>query len=105
MYNSFVVENIGGNCPVQAEGRIDGKYFYFRARGAQWTFSVGESPDQAIGREGCFFRSESYGSNGEAGWMDLEEAHAFLLDASAAYYRQKREMAAQAAARLRNAQV
>jgi hypothetical protein len=34
----------GGFCPVQAEGEIDGRAWYFRARGEHWQFHV--SKDQ-----------------------------------------------------------
>lgn len=37
-----VIEYLGGNCPVQAEGTFDGKPFYFRARGTSVTLDVGE---------------------------------------------------------------
>lgn len=35
--------SFGGNCPVQAEGTIDGHRWYFRARGAV-TLSITASP-------------------------------------------------------------
>ena len=37
----IVIESIGGQCPVQAEGTIDGKPFYFRARNAYWSIGIG----------------------------------------------------------------
>lgn len=38
---AVLLEILGGNCLVQGEGSIDGVSFYFRARGARWTLSVG----------------------------------------------------------------
>jgi len=38
------IEKIGGLCPVQAEGTIDGKPFYFRARHRQWSIGIGDDP-------------------------------------------------------------
>ena len=35
------IHSLGGNCPVQAEGLIDGHPFFFRARGAHWSMTVG----------------------------------------------------------------
>ena len=35
---------IGGNCPVQAEGRIDGLPLYFRARSSHWSLGIGGDP-------------------------------------------------------------
>jgi hypothetical protein len=32
---------IGGQCPVQAEGTILGRPFYFRARGRHYSISIG----------------------------------------------------------------
>ena len=37
----IIIDSFGGNCPVQAEGTIDGKPFYFRARGSSWSMSIG----------------------------------------------------------------
>jgi hypothetical protein len=41
MTYAFTITTFGGNCPVQAEGTIDGHAFYFRARGAHWSMSIG----------------------------------------------------------------
>lgn len=40
MTERLYIEWIGGNCPVQAEGLIEGKRFYFRARGSSWSMDV-----------------------------------------------------------------
>lgn len=42
---------IGGNCPVQAEGTINGEPFYFRARWDHWSLGVGGDPVSAPDRE------------------------------------------------------
>jgi hypothetical protein len=39
---SLVIDWLGGNCPVQAEGTLDGVPFYFRARGTSVTVDVGD---------------------------------------------------------------
>jgi hypothetical protein len=81
------IEQIGGQCPVQAEGKLDGNEFYFRARGERWTLSVGgadvvASPD--------WHYEESYGeSRFDAGWMSKEEALNFLRKAANLYHRGK----------------
>lgn len=70
------IDMIGGNCPVQAEGLIDGAPFYFRARGSHWSLSVGGadvvgSPD--------WYHEEPYGDGPfDAGWMEEAEARAFI---------------------------
>lgn len=38
--SNIVFDTIGGQCPVQAEGTIDGHGFYFRARGESWSIQV-----------------------------------------------------------------
>lgn len=38
------IEWLGGNCPVQSEGTVDGKPFYFRARGEHWSMGIGGEP-------------------------------------------------------------
>lgn len=70
-----LIEEIGGYCPVQAEGTIDGERFYFRARGSRWSIGIGGEP---VG-EPKWDYEEPYGSDFEAGWMDLEEAKSFIL--------------------------
>lgn len=37
----FELEDLSGWAPVQAEGRVDGRYFYFRARGSYWRLELG----------------------------------------------------------------
>lgn len=73
------IDWLGGNCPVQAEGRIDGEPFYFRARGSRWSLSVG-GPDTIT--EPDWFYAENYGDGPfDAGWMPDEEAAAFIARA------------------------
>lgn len=36
--------DIGGWCPVQGFGEVDGFPWYFRARGEHWSFGVSSSP-------------------------------------------------------------
>lgn len=36
---------IGGACPLQGDGNVDGLPWYFRARGGSWSFSVAATPD------------------------------------------------------------
>jgi hypothetical protein len=40
---------IGGYCPVQAEGTIGDKKFYFRAKGEHWSFAIDEIGDDPVG--------------------------------------------------------
>lgn len=76
----LVIENIGGNCPVQAEGTMQGLPWYFRARHERWAFcganeKYGEPLNVMFGVEKGFFRQNRCGeTRNEAGWMPLETA-------------------------------
>jgi hypothetical protein len=77
-----VICQIGGNCPVQAEGTIDGSEFYFRARGERWSIGIGSEP---VGDPEWYYE-EPYGSEPfAAGWMTVEEASAFIEQAADRY--------------------
>lgn len=78
----LVIETFGGNCPVQAEGTVDGKEFYFRARGDSWSMSIGG--EDVVGDPEWSYE-EDYGSWPEAGWMPTDEALAFIDKAVALY--------------------
>ena len=73
-----VIDTIGGNCPVQAEGTIDGKPFYFRARGESWSLGIGADPVCAADWE----HREWFGEWPDAGWMSEEEARSFIQRAA-----------------------
>lgn len=75
------IDTIGGNCPVQAEGRIDGEPFYFRARGSSWSIGIGGEP---VG-EPDWSHEEEYGSGYDAGWMSEDEAREFISQAASAW--------------------
>jgi hypothetical protein len=69
------IDYIGGNCPVQAEGRINGHKFYFRARGEHWSIGVGGDPIM----NPAWSYEEPYGDEPfAAGWMTEDEARTFI---------------------------
>lgn len=79
--------DVGGNCPVQGDGTVDGHPWYFRARGAAWTFDIAEAAaadpvDVGWGTPG-WCAGAKYGTWPEAGWMSLGEAWAFIYQAVA----------------------
>lgn len=82
------IDMIGGNCPVQAEGTVNGVPFYFRARGQRWTFSAGQDPVAiCTGRSGGFHYEEPYGAEKyDAGWMSEEEADGFIRAAAQRFH-------------------
>ena len=69
--NGYILDWLGGYCPVQAEGSIDGHPMYFRARGSQWSLDIGEP----YGKEPpLFWHVEEWGTWPEAGYMPAEIA-------------------------------
>lgn len=70
------IEWLGGNCPVQAEGTVDGKEFYFRARGQRWSMSIGG--EDVVGAPDWYLEAEYPGGPFAAGWMSEEEALALI---------------------------
>lgn len=79
------IDYIGGNCPVQAEGTIAGKPFYFRARGDHWSIRIGDDPHR-YGVNLDFIHDEDYGESPyEAGWMPLEDVWKCLHKAEVLY--------------------
>lgn len=59
MSSNLKIGTLGGNCPVQAEGTVDGHEFYFRARGSYWSMSIGG--DDVVGKPAWYYE-EPYGS-------------------------------------------
>jgi len=79
----LTIDFIGGNCPVQAEGTINGSEFYFRARGQHWTMGIGGSD---VILKPAWYRERPYGDGPfDAGWMTEQEALNFIEDSAADY--------------------
>jgi hypothetical protein len=90
MESEVVIDWIGGNCPVQAEGTVAGQPFYFRARGCWWSFEVG--PQGATGQNwaALWQYQEPYGDDPyDAGWMPEEDALRFIQEAAKRYLKEK----------------
>jgi hypothetical protein len=77
------IDYIGDLCPVQADGTVNGKPFYFRARFQHWSMSIG-GPDPICEPE--WYYEEEYGIEPfAAGYMPQEEARAFIEKAAGLY--------------------
>ena len=86
---NYTVDWIGGNCPVQAEGVVDGKPFYFRARWNAWSLSVDQN-DDILNPEWCYI--ENYGDGPyDAGWMEESVALSMIKKAISIYLKEKNE--------------
>ncbi len=82
---AFVLTELAGFCPVQAEGSVDGEYFYFRARGSHWRFELGGNES---GTKGAKWWHEEYWPNEsgfEAGYMSDEDAIRCMIGAVTRY--------------------
>mgnify|MGYP001570443230 CR=1 FL=1 len=44
----IIYKSLGGNCPVQAEGTINGHGFYFRSRGEYWYLYVNRIQEEDV---------------------------------------------------------
>lgn len=73
-----------GQAPVQAHGFIDGKEFYFRARGSRWALNIGGS--NVVGEPDWRY-FEEYGTGFDAGFITQDEAYAFIEAAAGKYRR------------------
>lgn len=78
--------DVYGNCPVQAEGRINGIEFYFRARGNHWTIGIG---GDVTGNPDWFYKEEYGDKPFAAGWMTESEARMFIEKACKEYVKDK----------------
>lgn len=73
--SALAINFIAGYCPVQSEGWVAGRPYYFRARGEKWTFGVGDDPVMAPE----FKRSGDWGDGPfAAGWMEHDEARQII---------------------------
>lgn len=81
------IQTLGGIAPVQAEGLIDGKAFYFRSRWDSWSLTIGrDKREESIWEEGVWFYEENYGeSQFDASWILNKEAIEFILKAIERY--------------------
>ena len=69
-----------GQCPVQAEGKINGLPFYFRSRGASWSLSIAATPDgDPLDDEARFYGEIYDGENSGDFRFGAEYADAVVL--------------------------
>ena len=79
------IDSVWGHCPVQAEGTIGDQVFYFRARGGAWALHVAATEGEIFGTDEWVYE-EDYGEGPyDAGWMEEQEARAFIEKAAEIY--------------------
>lgn len=64
-----------GSMPNQAEGDLNGKRFYFRARWGGWSLRVADTDHDAVTGE-----IVESGADENAGWWTETESKKFLVD-------------------------
>lgn len=87
----IVIDYINGNCPVQAEGTVDGVEFYFRSRGEIWSIGIGGD----VTGDPDWEYIEPYGTWPDAGWITEEQARAFIEKAAGMWKRTRNASARQ----------
>lgn len=80
--------------PVRAEGAINGKAFYFRARHEHWSFAISEdstiSPIDIHSSEQGFFIERQYGNKSfDASYMPLQVAKEIIENCAEMYLGRK----------------
>ena len=80
--------SVGGACPVQGEGLVNGLPWYFRARGGVWRFSVARTPDgDPISAPG----QDWEGEDPWGGWMPAKQAARIVRHCAAQIQAEMRE--------------
>ena len=89
------IDNIGGNCPVQAEGVIEDERtfksypFYFRSRWDRGRMGIGEDPvGIVIGTNPGWHKGEIYIDPPMAGYMPLDEAERLIRECAEEFLRE-----------------
>jgi hypothetical protein len=87
---TVVIDWLNGYCPVQAEGTIDGRRFYFRARGEHWSIEVhptatGEFLDWPDYGHVWMYREPWGDMKFAAGWMPDDVAREMIAKAAVMY--------------------
>ena len=74
---TLLIKRIYGSAPVQGEGTVGGKPFYFRARHGGWSMSIGigmDKPD-AEDKNAEWFKEGDWDN---ASWMSHEDARMLI---------------------------
>ncbi len=69
--DGVILNWLDGNCPVQGEGTVDGRYLYFRARGEKWSVEIGR--DQLFTDDNWLIEVY-WGAWPSAGYMSEDDA-------------------------------
>lgn len=80
---SLKIDFLGGNCPVQSQGTINGDPYYFRARGEHWSVGIGGGDPVS---EPEWYKERPWGGGPyEAGWMPEDIARQIIQECADEY--------------------
>ena len=86
--------------PVQAEGTVAGRLFYFRARTQTWTFTIAELPNgdpvmlgpEDVSTGAAWYRTgEVLGGRFAASYLPLDEASSIIHDCARDYLSERHD--------------
>lgn len=75
-----IIDHLGGNCPVQAEGTVDGVSLYFRARGNRWEIWIGDQKHLFALHPDIWSYRQPYRTWPDAGWMPEIVARMYIAE-------------------------
>jgi hypothetical protein len=89
----LLMGTLEGYCPVQAEGSVTARPFYFHARWHEWSFSVSETTDVSAVDMAAMLQADAFGFQVtgttaepyDAGWMEFDEAERIIKQCSRQY--------------------
>ena len=89
-FNPYHIEMPSGNCPVQSEGTLKtGEWYYFRARGSGWSFTISINEDEWFKCKHLFYYVEKdYCEWPDAGWLSKGKCIKLSTKALKMYYKQ-----------------
>lgn len=89
--------HVGGMCPVQGEGEVDGHRWYFKARGQRWTLYVSAQPGGEPLAEDAWRLREPWGDEPfAAGYMPWDVAEGFVRAGLAKWRAERAQLEASA---------
>jgi len=76
----IIYTELGGACPVQAEGTIDGHPFYFRYRGDEWSLTIAPVGGDPMDTAAAVYYRNRRDHTGEIfnGWMEDAEVREII---------------------------
>jgi hypothetical protein len=76
----IIYTELGGACPVQAEGTINGHPFYFRYRGDEWSLTIAPKNGDPMDIDHAVYYRSRHDHTGEIfnGWMEDDEVREII---------------------------